>query len=156
MEIEMTAVTKTLVVEAPVGKAFGVFTEGIGTWWPLSTHHIGDAECETAVMEPRAGGRWYERGVDGSECEWGRVLVWEPPTRVVLAWQLTAEWKHDPDFHTEVEVRFTSESPTRTRVEFEHRGLEAFGDKAATITEALNSEGGWSGMLDAFAEVASR
>jgi uncharacterized protein YndB with AHSA1/START domain len=108
LAITPAPVRKSILVKAPPQRAFEVFTSGIGRWWPPS-HHIGKAELQDAIIEPRAGGRWYERGVDGSECEWGRVLAWEPPQRVVLAWQLSADWEFDPSLVTEVEVRFTPE-----------------------------------------------
>ena len=101
-------------------------------------------------MEPRVGGRWFERGEDGSECEWGRVLAWEPPARLVLAWQVDAQWRFDPDFITEVEVRFIPEGDA-TRVELEHRNIERFGAQAEATRSALDSPDGWSGLLERFA-----
>ena len=101
-------VRKTVTVAAPIALAFEVFTGRIETWWPMPTHHIGAAECAAVVIEPRVGGRWFERGVDGVECVWGGVLVWEPVGRVVLSWQLNAQWQFDPSIRTEVEVRFTA------------------------------------------------
>jgi uncharacterized protein YndB with AHSA1/START domain len=148
------SVTKAITVEAPIERAFAVFTEGFDGWWPRG-HHIGEADLDKAVMEPRAGGRWYERGVDGSECDWGSVLAWEPPRRVVLAWQLDGEWKHDPDFLTEVEVRFTAEGPDRTHVELEHRNLERFGDAMEKVRASIGSDDGWGGLLEAYAKAAA-
>jgi uncharacterized protein YndB with AHSA1/START domain len=149
----VAAVRKELVVEAPQERAFRVFTEGINRWWPRA-HHIGKAELKEAVLEPRAGGRWYERGVDGSECLWGKVLVYEPPRRLVLAWQINAQWQYDETLSTEVEVRFTSEGPKRTRVELEHRDLERFGEQQEQIGKAFES--GWSGILAEFQKVAAQ
>ena len=94
------------------------------------------------------------RGEDGSECEWGKVLVWEPPTRVVLGWQLDPDFKFDPNVVTEVEVRFIAEGEGGTRVELEHRNLERFGEHAAKVREAFESPGGWSGLLESFAKLA--
>jgi uncharacterized protein YndB with AHSA1/START domain len=148
------AVRQSLVVEAPREQAFAVFTERMTSWWPLETHSIGTKPVTAAVVEPRAGGRWFERSADGSECDWGRVLVWEPPERVVLSWQLTADWRSDPDLHTEVEVRFHAEDERRTRVELEHRGLEAFGGRAEEMRGVFDSDGGWRGLLAQFAETA--
>jgi uncharacterized protein YndB with AHSA1/START domain len=147
------AVQRSVVVEAPPERAFSVFTEGMSTWWPLATHHIGKADAEAAVMEPRAGGRWYERGVDGSECEWGRVLAWEPPSRVLLSWQLNVEWTFDPDpaHGSEIEVRFTPEGDGRTRVELEHRGFERQA-RGAEIRTAVSGEGGWTSLLTLYSE----
>ena len=124
-----TAVRTTITVAAPQERAFTMFTEGFNEWWPR-THKIGPAELAEAVLEGREGGRWYERDTDGSECEWGRVLVWEPPSRLVLAWQISGEWAYDANLLTEVEVSFVAEGENRTRVELEHRGLDAFGDQS--------------------------
>ena len=121
-----TSVRKTITVDVPIARAFEVFTTDFDRWWPR-THHVGATDMAEAIMEGRQGGRWYERGIDGSECEWGSVLVYEPPERLVLAWQLDNEFHYDKDLHTEVEVRFTAEGPERTRVDLEHRGLDRYG-----------------------------
>jgi len=146
-----TAVRHAVTVSAPQERAFEVFTRDFNRWWPR-THKIGSAELAEAVLEGRAGGRWYERDVDGSECDWGKVLVWEPPSRVVLAWQLSGEWAFDADLLTEVEVSFVSEGPDRTRVELEHRGLDAYGDQMDEVRRSLDSPGGWPGILELFAK----
>jgi activator of Hsp90 ATPase-like protein len=147
---EETVVRHAIAVDASQEKAFAVFTDGLDTWWPR-THKIGPAALDRAVLEGREGGRWYERDADGSECDWGKVIVWEPPTRVVLAWQISGEWAYDADFLTEVEVTFIPEGPDRTRVEVEHRGLDAYGDRAADMRDEFSSPGGWPGLLEAFA-----
>jgi uncharacterized protein YndB with AHSA1/START domain len=149
-----TAVRKTVVVQAPQAHVFKVFVERHGAWWPLQSHHIGAQPAETAIIEPRAGGRWFERAGDGSECQWGEVLVWEPPHRVVLRWGIGADWKYDLALKTEVELRFVAESPHRTRVELEHRHLERYGDQAAAMRARFDSEGGWAGILQRFAQAA--
>jgi uncharacterized protein YndB with AHSA1/START domain len=151
---EGTFVRHTISVQASQEKAFEVFTAGLDKWWPRS-HKIGAEPLEQVVLEAGEGGRWYERDTDGSECEWGKVLVWEPPSRLVLTWQLTGEWAYDADFITEVEVTFVPEGPSRTRVEVEHRGLDAYGDQAADMREQFDSPGGWPGLLEAFAAAAS-
>lgn len=148
---EPMVVRKSIHVRAPLALAFEVFTARMETWWPMSTHKIGQAACAAVVLEPRAGGRWYERGEDGVECDWGRVLAWEPPGRVLLDWQLSSRWTFDPAFHTEVEVRFTALDAEATRVTLEHRGLEAYGADAMAMRDAFGSPGGWSGMLDLYA-----
>jgi uncharacterized protein YndB with AHSA1/START domain len=132
-----------------------VFTAGIGRWWP-KTHHIGASDLDTLVIEPREGGRWYERGVDGVECEVGKVLVWEPPSRLVLGWQLTPDWKFDPDLITEVEVQFIPDGDNATRVELEHRNLERLGDRAEALRQQIDAPEGWSGLLQLFAQSASQ
>ncbi len=148
-------VRKSVRVRAPQQRAFDVFTSGMGRWWP-KTHHIGAAEPETLVIEPREGGRWFERGNDGVECDIGKVLVWDPPSRLVLGWQLTADWKFDPDLIMEVEVRFIPEGEVATRVELEHRDLERLGDRADALRQQIDSPSGWGGLLDLFAQAASQ
>ena len=160
----MNKINKTIVpapvrnsvrVGAPPGRAFKVFTDGIGRWWP-KTHHIGAANLDALVIEPKAGGRWYERGVDGSECDVGKVLVWEPPARLVLAWQLTAEWKFDPALITEVEVRFIADGADATLVELEHRNLERYGERADGFRATIDSPEGWGGLLQLFKQTAEQ
>ena len=148
-------VRKNIVVNAPREHVFRTFTERIDTWWPRA-HHIGARDTFTAILEPRAGGRWFERGDDGSECDWGRVLAWDPPDRVLLAWDIDAEFKPQPGLGTEVEVRFMAESAQRTRVVLEHRKLERYGDKAEMMRAMFDSEGAWTGTLTALAQAAER
>jgi uncharacterized protein YndB with AHSA1/START domain len=119
----------------------------MGSWWPRE-HHIGKAEMKTAVVEQKVGGRVYEVGVDGSECDWGKVLAWEPPHRFSWTWQLTAAWKYDPEFVTTIEVKFVAEGARRTLVQFEHRDLERYGEAAAAMREQLDK--GWEYMLDVY------
>jgi uncharacterized protein YndB with AHSA1/START domain len=146
-------VRKHVIVESTPERAFRIFTESSG-WWPRE-HHIGKADLDKVVLEPRAGGRWYERGVDGSECQWGKVLVWDPPKRVVLAWQISAEWQYDPSLITEVEVRFTPVAVGKTRVELEHRDLERFGANAEALRNAVDSPDGWAMHLQRFADAVA-
>src|ERR1700722_2110571 len=150
--IRPAPVRKSITVEADAARAFEVFTSRMGSWWPRS-HCIGTSPQKDVVVEPRVGGRWYEIGEDGSHCNWGKVLAWEPPTRVLLAWQINGDWKHDPDLVTEVEVTFTPVGKDTTRVDLEHRNIERFGDKVDTVRTALDSEGGWSGILRTYAQV---
>jgi uncharacterized protein YndB with AHSA1/START domain len=114
-------------VKVPPEVAWRVFTEKMGTWWPLATHKIGKANAVDAVIEPGVGGRWYERGDDGSTCDWGRVLSREPPSRLVFSREISADWQYDPTLKTEVEVRFIAEGKDGTRVELEHRRLDLYG-----------------------------
>ena len=148
--ITVAPVRKTVRVNAGAARAFDVFTAGFTRWWPRS-HHISAVPMKEAIIEPRVGGRWYERGEDGSECEWGKVLVWEPPTRLVLAWQLSGEWAYDADLITELEVSFVAEGPDRTRVELEHRGMDAYGERAAEMRETFDGPNAWRGILEQFA-----
>lgn len=153
--IKPAPVRRNVRVAAPREHAFEVFTAGIGRWWPKS-HHIGAADLDALVIEPREGGRWYERGVDGSECEVGKVLVWDPPARLVLVWQLTPEFKYDPNLITEVEVQFIAEGAGATRVELEHRNLERMGDHADAMREKIDGPGGWGDLLQLFAQSATQ
>ena len=149
----MSSVNKEIVVEAPPDRAFRVFTENFDSWWPRG-HHIGKSDMKAAVMEGRPNGRWYELGVDGSECDWGYVIAWEPPHRVVLAWQLDAQWQYNPSLTTEVEVTFTPLGPSTTRVELEHRHLERFGEMEESVRKGIDSEEGWQGLLRLYAQAA--
>lgn len=151
--IQPAPVRKSLVVKTSPEKSFTAFTSGIGRWWPRSKS-IGSAPQADVILEPRIGGRWYERGADGSECEWGKVLEWQPPSRVVLAWQIGADWKFDPTLVTEVEITFTGIGAGETRVEIEHRHLERLGAGAERAREAFDSENGWMGVLREFGRFA--
>ncbi|HVV95247.1 MAG TPA: SRPBCC family protein, partial [Hyphomicrobiales bacterium] len=132
--------------------AFRVFTKDFGTWWPPQ-FHIGGADMADAILEPRSGGRWYERGVDGSECEWGRVLVWDPPHRLVVTWQINGQWQFDPDpdHASEIEVRFTADGPERTKVALEHRLIHRLVGGQG-IYDGIGQGGGWKFLLERFAE----
>ncbi|MGH3763181.1 SRPBCC family protein [Actinophytocola sp.] len=148
------AVDKTVTVRAGRERAFTVFTERFHSWWP--GHHIGGAELADVIIEPREGGRWYEHGVDGSECDWGRVLAWEPPARLVLSWHLRADFSYEPDpaKASEIEVRFVAEAPDRTRVEFSHHHIERHDDPDGVV-EGVDSPGGWTSILAAYAELVA-
>lgn len=148
------AVRRSVVVDAPRERAFEVFTERMTAWWPLHTHTIGSKPAAEAVMEPRAGGRWFERAADGTECDWGRVLAWDPPDRVLLSWEISCDWRHDASVHTQVDVRFMAEDDGRTRVVLEHRGLEAYAERAEEMRGIFGSDGGWPGLLRRFADAA--
>ncbi len=145
-------VSKTISVRATPARAFEVFTAGMGRWW-LPSHSVSPTKTPIAdvIIEPRVGGRWYERGTDGSECDWGHVLLWEPPARLVLAWQLDAQWQFNPALITELELRFEAQASGMTSVHLEHRRLERFGELAGATRDALASPGGWSGLLARFA-----
>jgi hypothetical protein len=144
-----------ITVGVSAERAFDLFTRSFNTWWPAD-YHIGQADIAEAIIEPHVGGRWYERGVDGSECEVGKVMVWDPPARLVLAWQLTAEFKYDPALITEVEVQFIAEGANATRVELEHRNLERFGDRADAMRQQIDAPDGWPGILQLFAQSATQ
>jgi len=147
-----TSVRSSVVVDAPIDKAFTVFTEGIGSWWSPD-HHILQAELAEMVFEPRVGGYIYDRGVDGSVCRWARVLTYDPPNRLVFSWDVSLQWQleTDPQRTSEVEVRFVPEGTGRTRVELEHRHLDRQGDGWQGMRDAVEGPGGWSLTLDNFA-----
>jgi uncharacterized protein YndB with AHSA1/START domain len=148
-----TTVQASVVVAAPVERAFSVFTDGIATWWHPE-HHILEAELAEMVFEPRVGGHIVDRGVDGSECRWARVLAYEPPERVAFSWDIDLQWQleNDPEKCSEVEVRFVAEGPDRTRVELEHRHLDRHGEGWESMRDAVGSPEGWAVGLEAFAE----
>jgi uncharacterized protein YndB with AHSA1/START domain len=149
-----TSVRRQIVVEAPIERAFRLFTEDFDKVKPRE-HNLLDADIAETVFEPREGGRIYDRGVDGSECQWARVLAYEPPDRVVFSWDINPQWQLETDLEktSEVEVRFISETEERTRVELEHRNLDRHGDGWEGERDAVGSEGGWPLYLQRFAEL---
>jgi uncharacterized protein YndB with AHSA1/START domain len=148
-------IRKLVSVQAPPAVAWQVFTEKMGTWWPLAVYKIGKASAVDAVIEPYVGGRWYERGDDGSMCQWGSVLVWEPPSLLVLSWDISADFQYDPTLKTEIEVRFTADGSNRTRVELEHRHLDRYGARRDQMRRIYETEGDWGRLLEAFARAAA-
>jgi uncharacterized protein YndB with AHSA1/START domain len=152
-----TAVHTAITVDAPIERAFTVFTDDIGSWWSPE-HHLLRAPLAEMVFEPRVGGHIYDRGVDGSECRWARVLAYEPPTRIVFSWDITTQWQleTDPAKASEVEVRFIPETPTRTRVELEHRNLHHHGEGWQQMRDAVAATDGWSLGLGRFVDRMAR
>ena len=146
-----SSVRASIVVEAPVERAFSVFTDQMASWWPPE-HHILQGELADMVFEPRVGGQIYDRAKDGSECRWARVLVFEPPTRVVFSWDIDMRWQieSDADKTSEVEVRFVPEDQDRTRVELEHRHIERHGEGWEQMRDAVGSPDGWGVGLRRF------
>jgi uncharacterized protein YndB with AHSA1/START domain len=147
-----TSLRHQIVVEAPIERAFSVFTEDFGAFKPPE-HNLLQADIAETVFEPRVGGHVYDRGVDGSECRWARVLAYEPPNRVVFSWDISPRWQIEtnPELTSEVEVRFVSETPDRTRVELEHRHLDRHGEGWPSVREAVDSDGGWPLYLRRYA-----
>jgi uncharacterized protein YndB with AHSA1/START domain len=148
-----TTVSNSIVVEAPIDRAFRVFTEGFGSFKPPE-HNLLGVEIAETVFEPRVGGHLYDRGVDGSECRWARILAYEPPNRVVFSWDISPQWQieTDPEKTSEVEVRFVAETSQRTRVELEHRNLERHGDGWEGVREGVGGDGGWPLYLRRYSE----
>jgi uncharacterized protein YndB with AHSA1/START domain len=152
--IKIAPVRKQVTVAASQQRAFSLFTDEMSRWWP-ATHSILKSPLKQYVVEPRVGGRWYALGEDGSRGDTGYVIEWQPPTRLVLAWQLSGKWQFDPDLVTEVEVRFIAESDGMTRVELEHRNLERMGDTAAQVRGMVDAPGGWTAILECFKQCAA-
>lgn len=152
----LTAIRHSVVVDAPIDKAFRVFTEDIGRYKPPE-HNLLGAEIADTVFEPRVGGDVYDLGVDGRRCRWARVLAYEPPERVVFSWDISPTWQVETDTGrtSEVEVRFVAETPERTRVELEHRHLDRHGPGWEGMREAVDSGGGWSLYLTRFESLLS-
>jgi uncharacterized protein YndB with AHSA1/START domain len=153
---QATTVRHEVVVEAPIERAFSVFTNDFGSFKPREHNLLGVDIAET-VFEPREGGHLYDRGVDGSECRWARVLAYEPPNRVVFSWDISPRWQVETDLErtSEVEVRFIAETPGRTRVELEHRHLDRHLAGWEGVRDGVDSEGGWPLYLGRYAELVS-
>ena len=153
-KISGTSVHASITVDAPLERAFHVFTHDFGSFKPAEHNMLGVEIAET-VFEPRVGGRLYDRGTDGSECVWAHVRAYEPPHRVVLSWNISPQWQveTDPAKTSEWEVRFVAETPARTRVEIEHRHLERHGDGSEGVREGVAGDQGWPLYLDRYAVV---
>ena len=153
---EATSVRHSVVVDAPIEEAFRVFTEEFGRFKPPE-HNLLGAEIAETVFEARVGGHLYDRGVDGSECRWARVLAYEPPHRVVISWDIGPTWQiePDPDKTSEVEVRFIVDGSERTRVELEHRYLDRHGEGWQGVREGVGGDQGWPLYLGGFAGLFS-
>jgi uncharacterized protein YndB with AHSA1/START domain len=151
--IAPAAIRKTIEVRAPIERAFAVFATRMGDWWHKEHSIARGTTQQDVVIEPRAGGRWYELGADGSEHPWGKVIAYDPPHRLLLAWQLTREFTYDPGFETMVEVKF-EERDGVTVVTFEHRDLERMGGGAVEMLESM--DGGWGMLLGLFKTEAER
>lgn len=149
-------VRKSVTVRTSAEHAFTVFTDGFDTWWPR-THHVGESPLAAAVIEGKIGGRCYGRSVDGTECPWGRVTVWEPPRRFAFAWMLDGAWKYNPDIAraSEVEVTFTPLADGSTRVDLEHRHFDRHGESGAQVRTGVDSPNGWGDLLRLYASKAA-
>jgi len=152
-QTSQTSVRHSIVVEAPIETAFSVFTDDFGSFKPRE-HNMLSVDIDETVFETRVGGNIYDRGVDGSECRWARVLAYEPPDRVVFSWDISPQWQIETDAGrtSVVEVRFIAEAPDRTRVELEHRNLERHGEGWEGVREGVGGDGGWPLYLARFGE----
>jgi uncharacterized protein YndB with AHSA1/START domain len=153
-EKQQTSVRKQIVVAAPVERAFQVFVNQFDRIKPREHNLLAVAIAET-VFEPRVGGHVYDRGVDGSECRWARVLAYEPPDRVVISWDISPRWQLEPDRKkaSEVEVRFIAEGPQRTRVELEHRNIDRHGEGWEGVRDSVGEKEGWPLYLQRYVEL---
>ena len=145
-------IRKRLLVHTAQERAYEVFTKKFDRWWPR-THHIGKTSAKEFILEPRLNGRWYSTHEDGSECDIGRVLVWDPPKRLVLAWQINGQFQYVSSLMMEVEIKFTADGASKTIVEFEHRNLERLGEGAKT---AESMDAGWGKILELYAKEAAQ
>ena len=145
-------VRRQITVSGSQERAFEVFTARLGSWWPRA-YSIGQSPMADFIIEPKVGGRWYEVGEDGNQCDTGSVIAFEPPARLMLAWHLNGQWQFDPDpaHASEVEVRFIAEGPSHTRVELEHRGFEHHGAGADAVFGSVAGDMGWNRCLELFA-----
>jgi uncharacterized protein YndB with AHSA1/START domain len=153
-QAQATSIRHEIVVEAPIERAFQVFVEQFDRIKPRE-HNMLSVDIAESVFEPRAGGHVYDRGVDGSECRWARVLAYEPPDRLMFSWDISPYWQieSDPERTSEVEVRFVAESPERTRVELEHRNLDRHGDNWESVRDGAGSPDGWPLYLQRYGEL---
>ena len=155
--VEEAVVRKSIRVHVPIERAFSVFVEQMEIWWPPA-HHIGTNPFQSIIVEPRVGGRWYERDAQGNDCQWGQVLAWDPPRLVTFSWHLGPGWRFDPDLAkaSEVAIRFTSEGPSATVVDLVHSGLERHGEGYEQLRVALDGPDAWVTTLAEFAKAADR
>lgn len=151
---QKTSIRTQIIVAAPIQRAFRVFTEQFDRIKPREHNMLGVDIAET-VFEPRVGGHIYDRGVDGSQCRWARVLAYEPPNRIVISWDISPRWQIETDLEktSEVEIRFISETPERTRVELEHRHLDRHGEGWEAERDGVAGEGGWPLYFSRFADL---
>jgi len=156
VDTNATTVRKSVTVNAAIERAFDVFVNRFDTWWPRSPH-VGEADPVAFTIEPRVGGRWFERGADGTECDTGTVLEIDPPNFLALSWHLNGDFKQDfdPEHSSRVDIRFTATSPTSTLVELTHSQLDRHGESWVRLRDGIDSDGGWGALLAMFAEVAS-
>ena len=152
-----TSVKKSIIVNASLEHAFDVFTAGFDSWWPRS-HHIGKSPMKQAIIEMRRRRALLHEQEDGTDCDWGQILEWDPPHRFVMAWQITHEWGYQPDLSksSEVEIRFTAQPGGGTRVDLEHRHFERMGPEGDTMRVGVGGPGGWPGLLELFKAQAEK
>jgi uncharacterized protein YndB with AHSA1/START domain len=148
-------VRKSISVRASAERAFEVFTAGMDSWWPRS-HHIGKAPMKRTIVEGRVGGRCYSEQTDGTECDWAKIVAWEPPRRLVMAWTINSQWQYEPDLSkaSEVEVCFTPQADGSTRVDLKHRHFDRVGAGWENMRASVDSDEGWGGLLKLYMAAA--
>ena len=147
------SIKKQIVVKVPQDFAFNLYADNMGIWWPKE-HHIGEAALADVILEKKTGGRWYEKDEDGKECDWGKMLAYDPHSRLLLQWQLNPDFKYDPALYTEVEVLFESLGPEETKVTLEHRKMENFGEHAEKMQRMFDQDNAWLQVLRGYARIA--
>lgn len=157
MSAEVEPIRKSVVVNAAVDRAFALFVDRFDAIKPRE-HNLLAVPVARTVFEPRVGGHIYDVGVDGSRCEWARVLAYDPPARVIFSWDIGPTWRieSDPRRTSEVEVRFIAEGADRTRVELEHRHLERHGEGWRSVADGVGGDAGWLLYLDRFFDVVAQ
>ena len=147
-------VRRQVVVEVSVARAFDVFVSRFGDFKPVE-HNLMNAPIAETVLEPWVGGHIFDRGADGSECHWARVLAFDPPDRILFSWDIGPQWEVEPDPErtSEVEVRFVADGARRTRVELEHRHLDRHGPGWPSVRTGVAGEAGWSLYLARYGEL---
>jgi uncharacterized protein YndB with AHSA1/START domain len=156
LQAAATEVRVAITVNAPIERAFEVFTTRVDTWWPRE-YRLIEGESTDVVIESHAGGRWYERAANGKECDWGKVLLWEPPHHLVLTWLIGVGYvlESDPERASRVDVQFVENSPTQTTVTLVHSQFERHGEGWESLRDGVAHESGWSGMLQTYATLVN-
>ena len=156
MSLADDAVRHQVVVDTSIDRAFAAFVERFGEFKPPE-HNLLGAEIIETQFEPKVGGSIYDRAADGSECRWARVLVYEPPDRVVFSWDISPQWRLETDESnaSEVEVRFVWEAPDRTRVELEHRKIDRHGPDWQSLRDGVDGDAGWPLYLARYADLVA-
>jgi uncharacterized protein YndB with AHSA1/START domain len=151
-----SVVRHQIVVGTSIDRAFAAFVERFGDFKPPE-HNLLGVEITETQFEPKVGGFIYDSAADGSECRWARVLVYEPPHRVIFSWDISPQWQLEADASnsSEVEVRFIAETPERTRVELEHRHLDRHGPGWESLHEGVDGDAGWPLYLARYAELVA-
>jgi uncharacterized protein YndB with AHSA1/START domain len=150
-------VTVEVTIDVPIERAFEVFTKGFDIWWPHAFHLGEGDQLDTVVVEPRAGGRFYETSAGGKECDWGQVLVWDPPNAVALSWQIQPDFTPEPDPRraSRVNVSFTADGASRTQVKLVHSDFERHGENWEQMRDGVSGDSGWPGILQVYAHTAA-